>query len=234
MLLHRPAHARGQVRTGWLDSRHSFSFGHYHDPAWMGFGPLRVINEDRVSGGGGFAPHGHANMEILSWVLDGGLQHRDSTGGGGVIRPGDLQAMSAGHGVEHSEFNASATEPVHFLQIWIQPDRVNAPPRYQQAHFPVEGREGRLQLLASPDGAEGSIAIRQSARVYAARPQAGAPLALPLAPGRRAWVQVARGAVIANGLALGEGDGLALADEVALDLRADGDAPAEVLVFDLP
>ncbi|HEY0309514.1 MAG TPA: pirin family protein, partial [Luteimonas sp.] len=165
MILRRPAGERGVARTGWLDSRHTFSFGHYHDPAWMGFGPLRVVNEDRVAPGAGFPPHPHANMEILSYVLCGALAHRDSSGGGGVLRPGELQWMSAGHGIEHSEFNASQDAPVHFLQVWIQPDRVNAPPAYAQRAFDPAARRGRWAPLATPDGAAGSLAIRQDARL---------------------------------------------------------------------
>jgi redox-sensitive bicupin YhaK (pirin superfamily) len=163
MRILRPATARGQVRTSWLDSCHSFSFGHFHDPQWMGFGSLRVINEDRVAPGAGFPPHRHANMEILSWVLEGALAHRDSSGGEGVIRAGEWQWMSAGHGVEHSEYNASDTEPVHFLQIWIQPDRVNAQPAHAQRAFDPQARRGRWVTFASPDGTDGSLAIRQQA-----------------------------------------------------------------------
>jgi len=165
VIVERPSAARGAVKTGWLDSRHTFSFGHYHDPLWMGFGPLRVINEDRVAPGGGFAPHGHANMEILSYVLSGALAHRDSAGAGdvGVLHAGELQWMSAGHGIEHSEFNASQSDDVHFLQIWIQPDRVNAPPAYAQRAFDPQARRGRWAVLASPDGIDGSLAIRLEA-----------------------------------------------------------------------
>ena len=190
MIVERPAAERGRVDLGWLDSRHTFSFGHYHDPRWMGFGPLRVINEDRVAPGGGFAPHSHANMEILSVVLSGGLAHRDDNsndgrGTEGVIRPGEVQWMSAGHGIEHSEYNASNTEPVHFLQIWIQPDRVNATPAYAQSSFDPAGRRGRWQLLASPDGADGSLAIRQQAWLRALRLGAGERADWTLDPARR-------------------------------------------------
>ena len=167
MILLRRANERGHAQHGWLDSRHTFSFADYHDPQWMGFGPLRVINEDRVAPGGGFAPHRHANMEILSYVIEGELQHRDSMGNGSVIVPGDVQCMSAGSGIEHSEFNASKQAPVHFLQIWIQPDRINASPRYAQDNYPVDVRRGVLKLVASPDGVEGSLPIRQDARVFA-------------------------------------------------------------------
>ena len=232
MILHRPADARGRADFGWLDSRHTFSFGNYHDPAWMGFGPLRVINEDRVAPGGGFAPHAHANMEILSYVLEGALQHRDSLGTGSVIRPGDLQRMSAGVGITHSEFNASADAPVHFLQIWIQPDRLNIPPGYAQHSFPEAQRRGVLRLLASPDGAKESLRIQQDARVYGALLAAGEHVEHALARGRRSWVQVARGALLLNGQALIAGDGAGVNAESALTLEASEEA--DVLVFDLP
>ena len=166
MIVERPGAARGHVAAGWLDSRHTFSFGQYHDPAWMGFGALRVLNEDRVAPGAGFPTHGHANMEILSYVLDGALAHRDDAGGeGGVLVPGELQWMGAGHGIRHSEFNGSDTEPVHFLQVWIQPDRVNAPPGWASRAFPVAARQGRWAELASPDGAGGGLPMRQQAWV---------------------------------------------------------------------
>ena len=233
MIVHRPAAERGHVRTDWLDSRHTFSFGHYYDPGWMGFGVLRVINEDRVAGGGGFAPHRHANMEILSYVVSGGLAHRDSTGGGGVIGPGELQWMSAGHGVEHSEFNASDQQPVHFLQIWLQPDRVNAPPAYAQRAASDGG--GAWTLMASPDGHDDSLAIRQDARVFEARLDEGEALGRPLQAGRRYWVQVVVGDLSVNGHALGAGDALGLVDEAGeLALSATGTGQAVALVFDLP
>ena len=186
--------ARGHFRNDWLDSRHTFSFGQFHDPAWMGFGALRVINEDRVAPGAGFPAHGHANMEILSYVLDGALAHRDDTGGeGGVLVPGEVQWMGAGHGVRHSESNASDTEPVHFLQIWIQPDRVNARPGWGSHAFPADERTGRWRPLASPDGADGSLAMRQDARLHGTLLEAGAAVDHALAPGRRYWLHVARG-----------------------------------------
>ena len=232
MILHRPTDARGHAEFGWLDSRHTFSFGNYHDPAWMGFGPLRVINEDRVAPGGGFAPHAHANMEILSYVLEGALQHRDSLGTGSVIRPGDLQRMSAGSGITHSEFNASKDAPVHFLQIWIQPDRLNIEPGYAQRQFPDVERRGVLRLLASPDGAEDSLSVHQDARVYGALLAPGERVEHALAAGRRAWVQLARGALTLNGHPLVAGDGAGISEETALVLQASGDA--EVLLFDLP
>jgi redox-sensitive bicupin YhaK (pirin superfamily) len=235
VIVARPAAERGQARTGWLDSRHTFSFGHYHDPAWMGFGPLRVINEDRVAPGGGFPPHGHANMEILSWVLSGTLAHRDSSGGGGELRAGELQWMSAGHGIEHSEYNGSREAPVHFLQIWIQPDRVNAPPAYAQRAFDPAARRGRWALLASPDGAGDSIAIRQQARLHASLLGTGDTLDFTLDPARRYWLHVAQGTVTANGQSLAAGDALGFVDEAG-ELRLAGTAtdPADVLLFDLP
>lgn len=234
MIQIRRSDARGRVRLGWLDSRHTFSFGHYYDPAWMGFGPLRVINQDRVDPGAGFPTHGHANMEILSIVLSGALEHRDSTGGGGVVRPGELQVMSAGHGVEHSEYNASKDAPVEFLQVWIQPDRVNATPRYAQAGFDAAQRDGRLCLMASPEGEAGSLPLRQQAWVYRATLQPDAPLGHRLAVGRRAWVQVVCGALEVAGEHLQAGDGAGITGLEGLELRARGTDPADVLLFDLP
>ncbi|HEU4991824.1 MAG TPA: pirin family protein [Luteimonas sp.] len=232
MIVERPAADRGVVRTGWLDSRHTFSFGHYHDPRWMGFGPLRVVNEDRVAPGGGFAPHRHANMEILSYVLSGALAHRDDSGGGGVLRPGELQWMSAGHGIEHSEFNASQDAPVHFLQIWIQPDRVNAPPAYAQRAFDPAQRRGRWALLASPDGAHGSLAIRQQAWLRGALLDAGESVAFSPDPARRYWLHVAQGRVRMGDRALAAGDALGFEAEAApVELTGEG---ADVLLFDLP
>jgi redox-sensitive bicupin YhaK (pirin superfamily) len=242
----RPAAERGGSRTDWLDSRHTFSFADYHDPAHMGFRALRVINDDRVAPAAGFPPHGHADMEILSYVLEGGLEHRDSLGTGSVIRPGDVQRMSAGTGVRHSEFNASATEPVHFLQIWIVPERRGFAPGYEQKRFSDEERRRRLRLIVSRDGRDGSVTIHQDVNVYAGLIDEGERTTLPLAPGRHAWVQVARGAVTLSGsaaggtggparaalssLRLGEGDGAAVSGEAALALEGHG---AEVLAFDL-
>lgn len=235
MIVERRSDARGRVEAGWLHSRHSFSFGHYHDPAWMGFGALRVINEDRVAPGAGFAPHRHANMEILSYVLSGGLAHQDSSGGGGVIRPGELQWMSAGHGVEHSEFNASQAEPVHFLQIWLQPDRVNAAPAYAKRDAGAGAPSGQWSLLASPDGADGSIAIRQDARLQGVRLATGAVAAFPLRTGRRYWLHVAQGAIDANGTKLAAGDALGFVEESGeLKLAGTAESVADVLLFDLP
>jgi redox-sensitive bicupin YhaK (pirin superfamily) len=234
MILERPADARGHAQHGgWLDSRHTFSFGQYFDPQWMGFGPLRVINEDRVAGGGGFPPHGHANMEIISLVLEGSLAHRDSSGGGGVIGPGEVQWMSAGHGVQHSEFNASQTEPVHFLQVWIQPDRVNAAPAYAQRAAAPARAPGEWELLLSPDGADGSIAIRQQARLYRLELAAGDAASRRLDPARRYWLQVLRGEVGFDGRVLRAGDALGLVDENR-ELALTADAAAQVLLFELP
>ncbi|MGH8072977.1 MAG: pirin family protein [Lysobacter sp.] len=233
MIIERPSGGRGHgpAHVHWLDSRHTFSFGDYHDPDWMGFGVLRVINEDRVAPAAGFPTHGHSNMEILSYVLSGALSHEDSSGGGGVIRPGELQWMSAGHGVRHSEFNASPDEPVHFLQIWLQPDRVNAAPAYAQREA-VNG-DG-WQLLASPDGTDGSLSIRQDARVFNARLADGA-VERELQPSRRYWLHVAQGAVEVNGRALAAGDALGFLDEGgSLRITGTGESGADVLLFDLP
>lgn len=217
---------------GRLDTRHSFSFGRYHDPEWMGFRSLRVLNEDRLTPGGGFPMHMHRDMEIVSYVLDGALAHRDSLGGGSVIRRGDVQRMSAGLGVEHSEFNASPTEPAHFLQIWIVPARRGMEPSYEQRHVADADRRGVLRLIASADGAEGSLRIGQDARLYAGVLGAGERAACALAPGRHAWVQVARGVMEVNGVALSAGDGAALSEEAEVRLTARG-GEAEALVLDL-
>ena len=237
MIIERPSAARGRARTDWLDSRHTFSFGHYHDPKWMGFGPLRVINEDRVAPGGGFATHHHANMEILSYVLSGALAHRDSASGSdGVIRAGELQWMSAGHGIDHSEFNASKAEPVHFLQIWLQPDRVNAAPAYAQRAFDPAARRARWAVLASPDGSEGSLAIRQQARLLATSLAAGEAVEFKPDAARRYWLHVAQGAVDVDGRTLSAGDAIGFVEETTAHRIVGGDAasPADVLLFDLP
>jgi len=232
MITLRPAKERGGFDHGWLDTRHTFSFADYHDPRHMGFRVLRVINEDRVQPGKGFGTHGHRDMEILSYVLEGGLAHRDSLGTGSVIRPGDVQRMSAGTGVRHSEFNASERESVHFYQIWIEPAAQGIAPGYEQKTFPEADRRGRLRLVASPDGASGSVTIHQDARVHVAALDAGQAVEHALAPGRHAWVQVARGAVTVNGQPLREGDGAAVSDERRLAIAAT--EPAELLLFDLP
>jgi len=226
------AGTRGRTRISWLDSAHSFSFGNYHDPARMGFRVLRVVNDDRVAPAGGFAPHSHRDMEIISYVVDGSLEHKDSLGNGSRIVPGDVQRMSAGTGITHSEFNGSKTEPVRFLQIWIPPSRRGLQPSYAQKNYPVAERTGRLRLVISPDGADGSLQIHQDARLYAGLLDGEQVAALELAPGRHAWVQVVRGKITANGAALSEGDGLALVDEPRVQLS--GGQNAEVLVFDMP
>lgn len=227
----RRAGARGAANFGWLDSRHSFSFGEYYDPAHMGFGPLRVINEDRVTPGGGFPTHPHRDMEIVSYVLEGALEHKDSMGTGSVIRPGDVQRMTAGTGVTHSEYNASDEEPTHFLQIWIIPERVGLAPGYEQKRFEPEEKRGKLRLVASRDGREGAITIHRDVDLYATLLAKGERLTHRLAPGRAAWVQVAGGAIAVNGERLEAGDGAAVSDSA--DLRLEGLAEAEALVFDM-
>ena len=231
MITIRRATDRGGANHGWLDTKHTFSFAHYYDEAHMGFRSLRVINEDRVIPGGGFGTHGHRDMEILSYVLEGALQHRDSMGTGAVIRPGDVQRMSAGTGVQHSEFNASQREPVHFLQIWLLPDEQGVTPGYAQATFAEAEKRGRLRLVASPDGADGSLQIHSATKVYAGLFATGERAALRLAADRHAWVHVARGEVRVNGQLLGAGDGAALSAEPVVVL--EGVSAGEVLVFDL-
>jgi len=231
MIAIRRAADRGHTSLPWLDSRHTFTFGEYHDPAHMGFRALRVINDDRVAPGGGFATHGHRDMEILTWVLDGALEHRDSLGNGSIIRPGEAQRMSAGTGIRHSEFNHSQAEPVRFLQVWVLPARRGLAPGYEQRAFADARLRAGLVLVASPDGRDASVTLHQDVEVHAGRLEAGARAALALRAGRHAWVQVARGEVVVNGHALAEGDGAALGDEAALELAAGG--AAEILVFDL-
>jgi len=231
MITLRRATERGHANHGWLDSYHTFSFADYYDPREMGFGPLRVINEDRVQGGKGFGTHPHRDMEIISYVLDGALEHKDSIGTGSVIRPGDVQRMSAGTGVLHSEYNHSPDSPVHFLQIWIEPNRKGVEPSYEQKSFPTEDRRARLRLVASPDGAEGSVSLHQNARVYAATLDAGEEVTHALADGRQAYVHVARGSVQLNGHTLSAGDGAKIQGEPALRL-SDGQR-AELLLFDM-
>ena len=233
MITVRRSQDRGHYDHGWLDTRHTFSFAEYHDPRHMGFRVLRVINEDRVRPGQGFGTHPHRDMEIVSYVLSGALEHRDSMGNGSTIRPGEVQRMSAGTGVLHSEFNPSASEPVHFLQIWILPDRPGHPPSYEQKLFPEAERKGTLRLVAAPDAADGSLTIHQDARVYAALLGNGEAVRHALAPGRHAWVQVARGEVTVNGRALRAGDGAALSGEPEVAIEGRGAAGGEVLLFDL-
>jgi len=228
----RRSNERGLADHGWLKSFHTFSFADYYDPKHMGFGPLRVINEDRVQPGGGFGTHGHRDMEIISYVLDGELAHKDSMGNGSVIRPGDVQRMSAGTGVQHSEFNGSRERATHFLQIWIEPQYRGIEPGYEERHFTAADKRGRLRLIASPDRAEGSVLIHQDARVYAGLFTGQERAQLQLAPQRQAYVHVARGSITANGSRLATGDALQVTqtDQVLLEAGED----AEVLVFDLP
>jgi len=223
---------RGHADHGWLQSRHSFSFADYHDPEHVHFGPLRVINEDRVAPGAGFGTHGHRDMEIVSYVLEGALAHQDSTGSSSVIRPGDVQRMSAGSGVRHSEFNASKTEPVHFLQIWIIPDQTALAPSYEEKHFSAQDRRGRLCLIGSPDQGDGSVRLHQDARLYAGTFDSAEHAHFNLRDGRLCYVHVARGALHVAGLHLEAGDGLKITDPGEIELR-EGKA-SEVLVFDLP
>jgi redox-sensitive bicupin YhaK (pirin superfamily) len=232
MISLRPAAERGRTLISWLDSRHTFSFGEYFDQTHMGFRALRVINDDRVAPGAGFPTHGHADMEIVSYVLEGALAHRDSMGTGSAIRAGDVQRMSAGTGVRHSEMNASRDEAVHFLQIWITPDRRGLPPGYEQKHYDAADKEGRLRLVASPDGREGSVTVHQDLLLYATIVGAGVQVQHRLGQERCAWVQVARGTVELDGRALGEGDGAAIVSQAALTLTGSGQG-GEVLVFDL-
>lgn len=232
MITIRPAHARGAANFGWLDSRHTFSFGEYYDPKHMGFADLRVINEDKVSPGRGFGTHGHRDMEIISYVLEGALEHKDSIGTGSIIRPGDVQRMSAGTGIRHSEYNASQIDPVHFLQIWILPEQEGIDPGYEQKSFTAGDKQGKLLLVGSRDGRDGSITIHQDVSLYAGCLTAGDAIKHELAVGRVAWLQVARGAVELNGHMLTAGDGAAMTQEPQLLLKGT-DQDAEVLLFDL-
>jgi redox-sensitive bicupin YhaK (pirin superfamily) len=232
MITIRPAGERGHARHDWLDSYHSFSFADYYDPQHMGVSNLRVINDDTVVPGGGFATHGHRDMEIVSYVLEGALEHRDSMGNGSVIRPGDVQLMSAGTGVTHSEYNHSDADPVHFLQIWLLPNRKGVEPGYAQKQFPDGERYGRLRLLVSPDGRDGSLAAHQDALLYGGLLTAGEKLTHTLDGGRRGYLHVARGAISLNGSPLRTGDGARIEQES--DLRLEGLEDAEILVFDLP
>jgi len=229
MITLRPAEERGLTRLDWLDSRHSFSFDRYHDPRHMGFRVLRVINEDRVAPGSGFPTHSHRDMEILTFVLEGALEHKDSLGNGSVIRPGDVQRMTAGTGISHSEFNPSRTEPVHFLQVWILPERPGLAPSYEQRSFPA----AELRLVGSRDGRDDSVRVRQDVLVYRALLSPGEEMAHAIAPGRYAWIQMARGTALLNGATrLAAGDGAALGEEQSVSLR--GVENMEALVFDLP
>lgn len=232
MITVRSSAERGHVRHDWLDTYHTFSFGSYYDPEHMGFSNLRVINDDTVAPGGGFATHGHRDMEIVTYVLSGALEHRDSMGNGSVIRPGDVQHMSAGTGVLHSEYNPSDSEPVHLLQIWLEPNRTGVAPAYAQRHFADAERRGRLRLLVSPDGRAGSIRAHQDGFLYATVLEQGEAVTHDLAPGRRAYVHVARGGATVNGRPLGAGDGARIEDDA--EVRIGAPDRAEVLLFDLP
>ncbi|WP_219133579.1 pirin family protein [Janthinobacterium sp. UMAB-60] len=232
MLQIRHSEERGAANHGWLNSHHSFSFGSYHDPLHMGFGPLLVINEDRVTPGQGFGTHGHRDMEIISYVLDGALEHKDSMGTGSVLHYGDVQRMSAGSGVRHSEFNHSNTDGLHFLQIWIQPNVTGIAPSYEEKHFTPESKRGKLRLIASSDGRQGSVLIHQDAAIYASILQEGEQAAHALDEGRIAYVHLIRGSLVVNGTPLKAGDALKLTQEAAVTLTQAEDA--EVLVFDLP
>lgn len=231
MLNVRHAEERGLANLGWLNSRHTFSFGQYYDPKFMGFGPLRVINEDRVEPGQGFGTHGHRDMEIISYVLDGALKHQDSMGNGSVIHPGDVQRMSAGTGVRHSEFNASQSDPVHFLQIWILPEQDGIEPSYEQKFFSEDDKRGRLRLIGSRDGRAGSVLIHQDVDLYAGVLADGDTVRHELARGRKGWVHVARGTVRLNDNPLEPGDGVAIEGPATVELT--GSADSEVLLFDM-
>ena len=231
MISVRKSEERGVGRHGWLTSHHTFSFANYYDPRNMGFRDLRVINEDTVAAGRGFGAHQHDNMEIISIVMEGALAHRDSTGGDGVLRRGEVQRMSAGTGVVHSEFNGSEREPVHFFQIWIVPERDGIQPGYEQKLFPEEERRGKLRLLVAPGGVDGALNIHQDARLYSAILDDGQRVEHQLAAGRGAWLQVARGSVELNGTTLEQGDGAAIEEETALAITSKGES--EVLLFDL-
>lgn len=230
MITLRQSNDRGHANFGWLDSRHTFSFGHYHDPKHMGFGPLRVINDDRVQAGGGFDTHGHRDMEIISYVLQGTLEHKDDMGNGSVMRPGEVQIMSAGSGVRHSEFNHSKSENVHFFQIWIMPEHDGLAPSYAQKDF-ADARNGKLALVASGDARDGSLKINQNADLYASIVAPGDTLTHTFAPTRIGWLQVASGSVTLNGEQLNEGDGAAISDESTITIEATSDA--EFLLFDM-
>ena len=231
MITVRPAAQRGETQIDWLDSKHSFSFADYYDPANLGFRALRVINDDRIASGAGFPTHGHRDMEILTYVLDGALEHRDSLGTGSVIRPGDVQIMSAGTGIRHSEFNPSASEPLRLLQIWMIPERSGLTPRYDQKAFSAEERQGRLRLVGARDGREGAVTIYQDIDLYAASLDKGQSVSHAIRPDRHVWIQMARGKASVNGQPVAEGDGVAITGESRVEIAGvDG---AELLLFDL-
>ena len=231
MITLRPSAERLHTRLDWLDSRHTFSFGEHHDPRFMGFRALRVINEDRVAPGQGFGTHPHRDMEIVTYVLEGVLEHQDSLGTGATIKPGDVQRMTAGTGVLHSEFNGSKTESVHFIQIWVRPDRNRLPPDYEQRSFPEADRDGQLRLIASPEGRDGSVTIHQDVNISAGLLKRGDSVAYGLKPEREAWVQIARGALTLNGVAMSAGDGAGVTEEPVLAFKST--EASEVLLFDL-
>lgn len=232
MITLRPAQARGQANFNWLKSQHTFSFGQYYDPKQMGFGNLRVINEDKIQPGKGFPAHSHKDMEIISYVLEGELEHKDSIGNGSVIRPGDVQRMSAGRGIAHSEFNASSTELVHLLQIWILPNQLGIEPSYEQKHFPEAERQGKLRLVASPKGEEGSVTIHQDAKLYVALLNEREKVTHQTSNHRSMWLQIASGSGEVNGQSLQAGDGAAMTQQPDLDFMATSDN-TEILLFDL-
>ncbi len=232
MLQTRKANERGHANFDWLNSYHTFSFGHYHDPSQMGWGPLRVINDDTVDPGAGFPTHSHSNMEIISYVLDGALSHKDTIGTGSVIRPGDVQMMEAGTGIAHSEFNHSNEQPVHFLQIWVVPDRAGIKPSYQQQHFSEQEKRGKFRVLISPDGHDGSLRIQQDMTMSNALIDGDETIEWKMDASRKAYVHIARGRATVNGIVMSAGDGLKVADESIL--RFEQGIEAEVLLFDLP
>ncbi|MCU1277577.1 MAG: putative Quercetin 2,3-dioxygenase [bacterium] len=234
MLTIRKADERGHADHGWLDSHHTFSFADYHDPKHMGFGPLRVINDDTVAGGGGFPPHAHRDMEIISYVIEGALQHKDNIGNGSVIKPGDVQRMSAGPGVVHAEYNASKSEPVHFLQIWIMPERGGLPSGYEQKYFSDDDKRGKLRLVASPDGADGSVRVQQDARMFASLLEGGQSVEHAIAAGRKGWLHVVKGSAEVNGKGLRAGDGVAIDASGGVEKLTIGSKDrGEILLFDM-
>ena len=231
MITIRPADARGATRLGWLDSRHTFSFGDYFDPSQESFRSLRVLNDDQIAPGGGFGMHPHRDFEIITYVVSGAVEHRDSLGTGSVVRPGEVQRMSAGTGIRHSEFNPSDSEPLHLLQIWLMPERRGLTPSYEQKAFAAEERQGRWRLLAARDGLDGAVTIHQDVSLYGTLLEPGQAIEHKLKPGRHAWMQVARGAITLNDKPLVAGDGAAISNESVLSVRAE--KPSELLLFDL-
>ena len=232
MITIRSASERGNANFGWLDSRHTFSFGSYYDPAHMGFSSLRVINEDKVAPGQGFPTHSHRDMEIISYVIDGALEHKDSIGTGSIIRPGDVQRMSAGTGISHSEYNASNDSPVHFLQIWVLPEKSGIQPGYEQTYFSPEEKQGKLRLVGSRDGRDGSVTIHQDLNLYAARLTAEEQVDYTVQPNRAVWLQVVRGGVVLNQQSLSAGDGAAITNTDTLTVLGQSE-DTEILLFDM-